>query len=138
MKTCFKCNETKPRSEFYRHRMMADGLLGKCKDCTKADVKDHRNDPRYRGRVLAYDRARGNRQPKEYVAMYRALNPDKYAAHTAVANAVRIGKLAKPTQCEKCGGDGLLHGHHDDYSKPLQVEWLCAACHRQHHAAQAA
>lgn len=42
MKTCFKCGETKPSDAFYAHKMMADGLLGKCKACTKADVLRHR------------------------------------------------------------------------------------------------
>jgi hypothetical protein len=40
MKKCFKCGLEKPLSEFYKHPRMKGGCLGKCKDCTKLDVKN--------------------------------------------------------------------------------------------------
>ena len=42
-KKCFKCNTIKPLSEFYKHKAMGDGYLGKCKDCTKRDTKERTN-----------------------------------------------------------------------------------------------
>ena len=43
--------------------------------------------------------------------------------------AIRIGKLVRPSSCEKCKRVGLTHAHHSDYSKPLSVMWLCPICH---------
>jgi len=37
MKVCFKCEIEKPLTEYYVHKRMADGHLGKCKTCTKKD-----------------------------------------------------------------------------------------------------
>jgi hypothetical protein len=130
-KTCFKCGAEKPLTEYYKHSKMADGHLNKCKECTKRDVKKHR---RENDSVREYDRKRGNRQSYQCVKERRARYPMKYKAHTAVGNAVRDGRLVKPDCCENCGSDFALHGHHDDYAKPLSVRWLCAKCHQRWHA----
>lgn len=47
--------------------------------------------------------------------------------------ALRGSVLQRPTSCESCGAERLLHGHHDDYSQPLSVRWLCPTCHVNHH-----
>lgn len=38
-KICFKCGVEKPLSDYYKHKKMGDGHLGKCKECTKSDTK---------------------------------------------------------------------------------------------------
>jgi DNA-binding PadR family transcriptional regulator len=147
MKKCMKCGETKGREEFYRHAKMADGLLSKCKTCTKRDVRENR------ARKIEYyrefDRARANLphrvearaayaqtpEGKEALrrgsAAWRKRNPIKKAASTAVNNAVRDGRLTRQP-CEICGKD-KAHAHHDDYSKPLDVRWLCTTHHMEWH-----
>lgn len=130
MKTCFKCGELKELSCFYKHKMMGDGHLNKCKECTKKDV--HKNRVLKIDYYREYDRDRGARQDASYLREYRAKYPRKYAAHKAVINAIKAGVLfAQP--CSDCHATENIHAHHDDYAHQLQVRWLCAACHKQWH-----
>jgi hypothetical protein len=57
-------------------------------------------------------------------------NPDKKRAHIAMATAIASGRLVKPSHCENCAII-RVEAHHDDYSKPLSVRWLCRSCHKQ-------
>lgn len=57
----------------------------------------------------------------------------RHKAHAMVAEAVRTGVLHKPSECSRCGTGGRIIGHHDDYSKPLEVLWLCGMCHAARH-----
>jgi hypothetical protein len=52
-------------------------------------------------------------------------------ARAAVYRAVRRGTLHRPDRCTSCGARGPVQGHHADYSRPLDVEWLCRRCHRR-------
>jgi ribosomal protein S27AE len=62
---------------------------------------------------------------------YRRKYPERYAANTAVTNALADGRLQRQP-CEGCGAK-RAQAHHDDYAKPLVVRWLCARCHVRHH-----
>lgn len=129
MKNCFKCHRELPLDGFYKHHQMPDGHLNKCKECTKEDVRKNRlkNIEYYR----EYDRIRGNRQYYEYISEYRERYQNKYKATNIVNNSIRSKKLFRE-DCEICG-DEFTHAHHDDYLKPLNVRWLCAACHKKWH-----
>ena len=128
-KHCRWCQTTKPIDDFYPHKAMHDGRLSKCKECTKAAVRLHR---RLNESVREYDRRRGARATSEYQKSYRERFPAAYYARNAVNNAVRDGRLTKEP-CLFCG-ETRVHGHHRDYSRPLDVIWLCARCHHRLHA----
>lgn len=136
VKTCFKCEQTKPLADFYRHGAMGDGYLNKCKDCTKRDMRQHRlaNPDKVREcdrRKSASPQAKAKRA--DYARKFIGENPQKRMAHTAVSNAVRDGRLEKGA-CAFCGTAEPVEAHHHDYAKPLDVTWLCKPCHRRFHA----
>jgi hypothetical protein len=62
---------------------------------------------------------------------YRENNPEKHAAHLAVRNAIRLG-LMRRELCAECGAS-KTEAHHNDYTKPLSVEWLCKKHHLNRH-----
>lgn len=58
--------------------------------------------------------------------------PDRFKARARqiLCEAIQKGKIVRPKKCSECGGSrSKLHGHHTDYSKPLNVVWLCSLCH---------
>jgi hypothetical protein len=58
---------------------------------------------------------------------------DRHKARWLTARAIRTGKLTK-RPCEVCKATTKVQAHHDDYSKPLDVRWLCLTHHVEHHA----
>lgn len=133
-KVCTKCGERKGMDDFYVNARMAGGHLSACKACTIEQVKLRR---RTNPAVQAYDRARAKLPERRAHARavtirWREENPEAYRAQTAVGNAIRDGKLKKGP-CLFCGTE-RVHAHHTDYSKPLEVKWLCPKCHHRLHA----
>lgn len=60
-----------------------------------------------------------------------ARNRAQLPIRVQVAKAIRTGKLV-PQPCEVCGAT-KVDAHHDDYSRPLDVRWLCRGHHRRLH-----
>ena len=125
-KKCFRCCVYKPIQLFYKHKQMEDGHLGKCIECTKTDVKNRYYDPSKRSLIIEYERKRSQNEDRkkkqsEYQKRRRELHTEKELARRATI------KLQK-CPCEICG-ELKVEAHHPDYSKPLDVMWLC----RKHH-----
>jgi hypothetical protein len=152
-KPCRECGESKPLSEFYTHSQMADGHLNKCKICVKARVEKHRNENieavrEYdRGRNFRDDRVEARKAYAEekkscpeakarkciQVKANNEKRPDNRKARVVVGNAIRDGILIRPDNCERCIQAIHTDAHHEDYSKPLDVVWLCEPCHGMRH-----
>ncbi len=128
-KTCFKCGVTKPLSEFYAHRYMSDGHLGKCKDCAKAAeaARYHAKmkDPHWREKENLRARIKNNsRQSKpvppekrrEYAKAWKDRFPEK---KKATAKTHRMPKRKEH------------HLHHWSYLEEHQKD-VIELHHREH------
>lgn len=148
MKTCFKCGQEKPLEMFYAALCMADGHSGKCKECTKAEANERyrrkiktpewKLQERRRNRLKMRWLRENNSAPavpqetrRTVVKLWRHNHPHKWLAHKSVQIALKNGWLIRKN-CEQCG-NVKTQAHHDDYSKLLEVRWLCASCHAAHH-----
>lgn len=135
-KVCKGCGRYLPLTEYYRANRHNDRLFGKCKECHCAQTRAYRaaNDA-----VRERDRNRRRKSPERSAAQaalvrqQRLEHPERSRAYNAVRYALQTGKLVRQP-CEVCGTKA--QAHHDDYSKPLEVRWLCARHHAQHHAEQ--
>lgn len=147
-KKCIKCSMIKELECFYRHSRMADGHLNKCKDCTIIDTVNnyYKNIEYYREydkkRQLDPKRIKNKKiyskkfyilhpeKVKEYHEKWKGLNKEKRIAHNLIWAHVKD----RPNKCELCDKNvKKIYAHHYDYSKPLDVIWLCSACHADVH-----
>ncbi len=141
-KLCRRCGKEKDiATGFYRRPDRAGAPASICRKCKLAYCKKWKeNNPdkvahHSRGtpesKKIAHGRSR-RLHPEVFrkrISSWRDKNPGSMAAHTAVYRAVKSGALIKPSRCEQCGSERRLHAHHHDYSKPLEVTWLCVPCH---------
>ena len=132
MKQCTKCGDRKPIDDYYAHPLGKDGKMSACKTCHRAAVIVNRSAKREQ--YAEYERRRfqdvGRKaRVHEYVRAHNKRHPDRSKARTAVGNAVRDGRIIR-SACEVCGSP-KSQAHHADYSKPLDVRWLCFKHHRE-------
>ncbi len=147
---CKDCGDTPDVARFYA------GVPQRCAECHKQSVRKNRTEKaayyqdfdamRYvrdyekrRSFHAAYAKTeRGKTAIRRGQLAYIVRNPERRAAHISLGNALRAGKVIRPKECQDCGTVARIQGHHDDYSKPLDVRWLCVPCHtKAHHGERA-
>jgi hypothetical protein len=122
----------------------------RCKECVKFSARKYREDNKEK--VMEYDRNRPNKEERvkknidrirsdpEKLKKYRDQQMDyvkrnrhKSNARQKLARALLKGKVKRANNCEHCGIEDNIQGHHYDYNKPLDVIWLCSKCHANEH-----
>lgn len=90
------------------------------------------NNPGWRKK---YPSSRYTKRSSEYQKAARKkylsdpMNRLKDNARQRLNYAVKTGKLIRPDTCSNCGFKGKIQADHHDYSKPLEVSWICSSCH---------
>jgi hypothetical protein len=145
LKTCNSCHVVLPLEEFHMNARRLDGHDHRCKNCANAYKRAHASTPRAKQNKATY--RRNNKQRfSEWSAAWRARHPDKFRkvlrdhnlrhpdkrkGRNKFSNALRDGKIFRGP-CAVCGLPNA-EAHHSDYSKPLDVTWLCKLHHEELH-----
>lgn len=144
MKHCYNCQQVKPLTDFYHFKGKPKTPCKKCRTILSLQWAQKNPEKRkanwqrsasvrrddHREQSLNYVQRHPERR-RESVKKYNDNNKEKRRARSRVAYALQIGTL-KRLPCVKCGAV-KSQAHHEDYSKPLLVRWLCAKCHGLEH-----
>lgn len=128
-KVCRRCGETKPLSAYTRDKNTRDGHHSRCRVCHAAGKRETRaRHPETYREISRRQYANGHRS--------KGSAPIQHRAHVAVWRALKAGKLTRPPACTRCEAIGSVQAHHEDYTKPFDVQWVCSRCHGAIHAAE--
>ena len=148
---CRVCKEQKEDDDFMPSAFRKRDFI--CHSCERIRYRNRKDEKPDKMRLLArlrmrkwrtkeshkeLDRERHKRyyqthaeQLKAYSRNYYKNNPHIGSAHRQVQTEKEKGTLIKAS-CAECG-DENTHAHHDDYSRPLDIRWLCAHHHMHFH-----
>lgn len=129
---CGTCREWRRSSEYYSDKRTPNGLKSSCKECHLAcSLRTRNSDLARESNRLHMARAR-QKDPEKFRERDRLRKrpvDEKVRARSLLNGAVQCGRINKPQTCESCGVMGRITAHHENYSKPLDVKWLCYECH---------
>ncbi|MCK9370297.1 hypothetical protein M0R04_10355 [Candidatus Dojkabacteria bacterium] len=129
-KKCGTCKQEKLLDEFYFNRLV-NRYRSDCKKCNILASNNwiYKNKIKHLHSVRVYQSTlKGKVVTDKNTKNMHKKYPEKLSARTKLRYAVKTGKIAK-FACEKCG-NFLSEAHHTDYSKALDVIWLCRPHHR--------
>lgn len=136
MKKCSQCFRELELKMFKKRTKSKDGLKACCRDCHRGYDRRYQSSEKYKKTESEYRRLyRLTPKGKEVASgqmTKRVTKRDiKRLAREKLHTEVRCGRVQRGS-CVVCG-EPKAHGHHEDYTKPLEVIWLCRVHHEETH-----
>lgn len=131
---CPICSRWLSASSFYPSKRTSNGITSECRTChIRISIKtrdiEKKNESNRRSMRKVRELNPELFRARERLASQKRIKDIRYYARQIVRHAIAGGIIVKPRRCEKCGQEKKLTGHHQDYTKPLEIEWLCYECH---------
>lgn len=114
---CPMCKKELDENSFNLDKKSKTGRYSYCKECRK---------PLLRAWGITH-----REKHREQGGRWEKANREKKSAHNAIKRAIKNGKMLKGS-CTVCGQDAVAH--HPDYTKKLDVYWLCSKHHAEVHS----
>lgn len=136
-KTCKCCKRSKPIGQFSRHRLSKDGHVHRCKACTAAAKEKPKGRTPEQSQREREQAAEPHRRVANRIAVqsWSERHPEAVAARRRLRQAVAKGHVTPAPCCqERDCSERKLDAHHANYSRELEVLWLCRQHHRQIHS----
>jgi len=139
MKICKHCGKNLPDESFrLRKQGRRESSCLNCERVLSLENYHKRRSPELLERKREYMKKQWEIDPKGMAKKQRDRpgynkkkgNKEKMKARYILDNAVRSGKIKKPSVCSQCGSALRVEAHHPNYAFPLKVIWLCRRCHR--------
>ena len=103
-----------------------------CRDCWNQWQREYATKRVNEGRSIPRKNYPKSAKRKAWQKAYRERTKDRAACYATTKKAIKSGTLVRQP-CESCGEKSVM-AHHDDYTKPLEIRWLCYKCHPRFHS----
>jgi hypothetical protein len=146
MKKCIICGEEKEEKKFPPKRLQCTRCVNeKQKENKKAWIEKNREHIRKtvhenylanRELVIARTKKWKEENKQKFKESWKRptdKHPLKYAARRILNHQIEFGKIIRAEECQDCKKECKTEAHHEDYTKPLDVLWLCRQCHAYRH-----
>ncbi len=140
---CKQCHNRSTRDKYdpddnrERHKKYAETGIFRTPEYQEKNrirCREYRRSNPEKASLVSLKWAQRNREKRRaYQEKWRKSNLKQAAANKYLQKWIKNGLMNRGTICEDCNKHGKMEGHHKDYEKPLEVNWLCRRCHMKRH-----
>lgn len=130
-------NTYDPNKNRERHKKYAETGVFRTqefKEKNRIKCKEYRINNPEKASLLSLKWAQKNREKKRaYTEKWRKSNLPQKAANAYLLRYIKKGVMTRSKICSDCLKECKTEAHHQDYTKPLEIIWLCRRCHMKLH-----